>query len=94
MGWGISEVGLMVNTVAVCTSFSRFLGNDDLSSLTFFSIFFLIDAYTNDCFPKHQGEISALLNLTRVLGGFSVAYFQIPWATKHGALQTFGCEAA
>jgi hypothetical protein len=84
----------MVNTVAVCTSFSRFLGNDDLSSLTFFSFFFLIDAYTNDCFPKHQGEISALLNLTRVLGGFSVAYFQIPWATKHGALQTFGCEAA
>lgn len=26
--------------------------------------------------------------------GFSVAYFQIPWAEKHGALQTFGCEAA
>jgi len=52
------------------------------------------DAYINDCFPKHQGEISALLNLTRVLGGFSVAYFQVPWATKHGALQTFGCEAA
>jgi hypothetical protein len=26
--------------------------------------------------------------------GFSVAYFQIPWAAKHGALQTFGCEAA
>jgi len=69
MGWGISEVGIMVNTVAVY-------------------------AYTNDCFPKHQGEISALLNLTRVLGGFSVAYFQVPWATKHGALQTFGCEAA
>jgi len=50
-------------------------------------------AYVNDCFPKHQGEISALLNLARVLGGFSVAYFQVPWATKHGALQTLGCEA-
>jgi hypothetical protein len=35
-----------------------------------------------------------LLNLTRVLGGFSVAYFQVPWAIKHGALQTLGCEAA
>jgi hypothetical protein len=55
---------------------------------------FALDAYTNDCFPKHQGEISALLNLARVLGGFSVAYFQVPWAVKHGALQTFGCEAA
>ncbi|KAF7794090.1 hypothetical protein EIP86_005220 [Pleurotus ostreatoroseus] len=40
------------------------------------------------------GEISALVNLFRTLGGFAVAYFQVPWATKHGALQTFGCEAA
>ena len=55
---------------------------------------FSSDAYANDCFPKHQGEISALLNLARTLGGFSVAYFQVPWAIKHGALQTFGCEAA
>jgi len=53
-----------------------------------------LDAYTNDSFPKYQGEISALQNLARVLGGFSVAYFQVPWATKHGALQTLGCEAA
>jgi len=69
MGWGISEVAIMVNTVAVY-------------------------AYCNDCFPKRQGEISALLNLARILGGFSVAYFQVPWAEKHGALQTFGVEAA
>ncbi|KAI0345576.1 MFS general substrate transporter [Trametopsis cervina] len=51
-------------------------------------------AYLNDSFPKFQGETSALLNLARILGGFSVTYFQVPWATKHGALQTFGCEAA
>ncbi|KDQ60320.1 hypothetical protein JAAARDRAFT_174380 [Jaapia argillacea MUCL 33604] len=51
-------------------------------------------AYCNDCFPRHQGEISALINLSRTLGGFSVAYFQVPWAEKHGALQVFGCEAA
>lgn len=41
-----------------------------------------------------QGEISALVNLSRLLGGFSVSYFQVPWATKNGALQTFGVEAA
>lgn len=41
-----------------------------------------------------QGEISALVNLARTLGGFSVAYFQVPWATKHGAVQTFGVESA
>ena len=40
-----------------------------------------------------QGEISALLNLVRSLGGFVVAYFQVDWVTKHGALQAFGAEA-
>ncbi|KAG6860492.1 hypothetical protein C0995_010529 [Termitomyces sp. Mi166 len=69
MGWGISELAVMINTVAVY-------------------------AYLNDCFPKYQGEVSALINLARVLGGFAVAYFQIPWAAKNGALQTFGVEAA
>jgi len=69
MGWGLAEVAVMINTVAVY-------------------------AYCNDCFPKYKGEISALINLARTLGGFSVAFFQVPWATKHGALQTFGVEAA
>ncbi|KAH9950836.1 MFS general substrate transporter [Amylocystis lapponica] len=53
-----------------------------------------IYSYCNDCFPGSAGEVSALVNLTRTLGGFSVAYFQVPWATRHGALQTFGVEAA
>ncbi|KAG7092077.1 hypothetical protein E1B28_008456 [Marasmius oreades] len=69
MGWGIAELAVMINTVAVY-------------------------AYCNDCFPKQAGEISALINLARTLGGFSVAYFQVPWANKNGALQTFGVEAA
>ncbi|KAF4616352.1 hypothetical protein D9613_008611 [Agrocybe pediades] len=69
MGWGIAELAVMINTVAVY-------------------------AYCNDAFPKHQGEISALINLARTLGGFSVAYFQVPWALKNGAIQTFGVEAA
>ncbi|KAF9459117.1 MFS general substrate transporter [Collybia nuda] len=69
MGWGIAELAVMINTVAVY-------------------------AYCNDCFPKHQGEISGLINLARTLGGFSVAYFQVPWATKNGAIQTFGVESA
>ncbi|ESK90816.1 mfs transporter [Moniliophthora roreri MCA 2997] len=69
MGWGIAELAVMINTVAVY-------------------------AYCNDCFPKQRGEISALINLARTLGGFSVAYFQVPWAEKNGALQTFGVEAA
>ena len=53
-----------------------------------------LDSYANNCFPNHQGEISALLNLARTLGGFSVAYYQVPWATKRGPLEALGCEAA
>jgi len=53
-----------------------------------------IYAYCNDCFPRHPGEISALINLARTLGGFAIAYYQVPWANRNGALQTFGCEAA
>ncbi|KAF8591000.1 MFS general substrate transporter [Ramaria rubella] len=53
-----------------------------------------IYAYLNDCFPRHPGEVSALIHLARTLGGFSVAYFQVPWAQKNGAMQTFGCEVA
>ncbi|KAG1793709.1 MFS general substrate transporter [Suillus plorans] len=51
-------------------------------------------AYCNDCFPRRAGEVSALLNLARALGGFAVAYFQVPWATKSGGLVVFGVEAA
>ncbi|KAL5492566.1 hypothetical protein ACEPAI_4013 [Sanghuangporus weigelae] len=69
MGWGIAEVAIMINTVAVY-------------------------AYCNDSYPQYRGEISGLINLTRTLGGFSVAYFQVPWAMKNGALQTLGVEAA
>ncbi|KAF9254535.1 hypothetical protein L218DRAFT_475367 [Marasmius fiardii PR-910] len=50
-------------------------------------------AYSNDCFPRRQGEVSAVINLVRVLGGFSVAYYQVPWSEKNGAMQTLGLEA-
>ncbi|KAI7947182.1 hypothetical protein MJO28_009090 [Puccinia striiformis f. sp. tritici] len=49
--------------------------------------------YLNNSF-FFPGEISALLSQARVLGGFAVPYFQIEWASKKGALQSFGCEAA
>ncbi|KAG1793718.1 MFS general substrate transporter [Suillus plorans] len=51
-------------------------------------------AYCNDCFPRRAGEVSALLNFARSVGGFAVAYFQVPWATKSGALTVFGVETA
>jgi len=50
-------------------------------------------AYCNNCFPKRQGEVSALINLARTLGGFGVAFFQVEWAMSSGPLVVFGTEA-
>ncbi|KZO90443.1 MFS general substrate transporter [Calocera viscosa TUFC12733] len=52
--------------------------------------------YMSDAFPAYQGEVSwqVLFNLWRTFAGFAVAYFQVPWSEKSGALVVFGCEAA
>ena len=34
-------------------------------------------AYLNDAFPRHQGEVSALINLARVLGGMFKCQFSV-----------------
>ena len=48
-GWGIAEVAVMINTVAVCESL---LILAILSRLTSHS-----DAYCNDCFPRYQVRV-------------------------------------
>ncbi|KAF7310193.1 Efflux pump rdc3 [Mycena indigotica] len=53
-----------------------------------------IYAYLEDCFPAHQGEVSALFNFFRTISGFAVVYFQAAWLTRRGAMEVFGCEAA
>ncbi|CAK5277845.1 unnamed protein product, partial [Mycena citricolor] len=53
-----------------------------------------IYAYLKDCFPAHQGEVSALFNFFRTICGFAVVYFQFAWFDARGGLQVFGCEAA
>ncbi|GAA5826175.1 hypothetical protein JCM11251_007194 [Rhodosporidiobolus azoricus] len=50
-------------------------------------------AYLNNCFPSRQGEVSALINLARTLGGFAVPYYQTPWALANGPMNVFGMEA-
>jgi len=53
-----------------------------------------IYAYLQDCFPGHQGEVSALFNFFRTISGFAVVYFQASWLEANGGFQVFGCEAA
>lgn len=52
--------------------------------------------YLNNCFPTRQGETSALINWARVLGGFAVPFYQLPWseAPSGGPLKVFAMEGA
>lgn len=60
--WGIAQISVLVTTVAVCEC-------EGHMGYFRFNWFLWADAYCNDCFPHKRGEISALLNLVRVLGG-------------------------
>ncbi|KAK6532487.1 hypothetical protein TWF281_006676 [Arthrobotrys megalospora] len=53
-----------------------------------------ITAYALDSYPTASGEVSSFLNFARVLGGFSVGYFQQPWGAASGYDVSFGVQAA
>lgn len=51
-------------------------------------------AYALDCYPSASGEVSALINLGRVVSGFSVGYFQQEWGLAQGFDVSFGIQGA
>jgi hypothetical protein len=53
-----------------------------------------IIAYALDSYPTSPGEVSGLINLSRILGGFAVPYFQMSWGVADGYSVSFGVEAA
>ncbi|KAL8928415.1 MAG: hypothetical protein Q9172_000901 [Xanthocarpia lactea] len=53
-----------------------------------------ISAYLLDAYPRESGEVGAWINFSRTAGGFIVAYFQVRWVAKTGALACFGTQAA
>jgi len=52
-----------------------------------------ISAYLLDCLPDHAALTGAWLNFWRVIGGFTVIYFQIQWVHRNGPGVSFGCQA-
>lgn len=50
---------------------------------------YALDSYTNA-----PGEVSAWFNFSRIIGGFSVGYFQQNWGLKAGFDVSFGVQAA
>ena len=53
-----------------------------------------ISAYLLDVLPKHASLVAAWILQARVLGGFTVTYFQLPWVERNGPAVTFGVQAA
>lgn len=53
-----------------------------------------INIYLLNSYPEASREVGALVNLSRVTGGFIISYFQVQWVTKVGAEAAFGTQAA
>ncbi|KAK0625388.1 major facilitator superfamily domain-containing protein [Bombardia bombarda] len=75
----LSWVGLAFGWAMVCFM--------TLASMT------AISAYLLDCLPEQAALTGAWLNSWRVVGGFSVVYFQMQWVGRSGPAVSFGCQA-
>lgn len=51
-------------------------------------------AYALDAYPDAAGELSAWFNFSRIIGGFSVAYYQQAWGKRIGFDASFGIQSA
>ncbi|KAL7273525.1 hypothetical protein RUND412_003620 [Rhizina undulata] len=52
-----------------------------------------ITTYALDSYPTASGEVAGYLNFARVVGGFSIGYFQQPWGAAQGYDVSFGIQA-
>jgi hypothetical protein len=51
-----------------------------------------VSAYLLDCLPHHAALTGAWLNFGRIVGGFTVLYFQVPWVQRNGPALSFGAQ--
>jgi MFS family permease len=52
-----------------------------------------VTAYALDSYPTAPAEVGGWINFMRVIGGFSVGYFQQPWGEKVGFDVSFGTQS-
>ena len=52
-----------------------------------------ITTYALDSYPPSPGEVAGYINFARILGGFSVGYFQPPRGRVDGYEAVFGTQA-
>ena len=53
-----------------------------------------VTTYAIDSYPTAPGEVSGFINFMRVIGGFTVGYYQQPWGAAVGYDASFGTQAA
>jgi len=53
-----------------------------------------ITAFALEKYPDLATAVSAIINMWRTCGGFSVGYFQPEWIARDGAGVVFGVQAA
>jgi len=53
-----------------------------------------ITAFALEKYPDHSTVVSAIINMWRTCGGFSVGYFQPAWIARNGVGVVFGIQAA
>jgi hypothetical protein len=53
-----------------------------------------VTAYALDSYPTAPAEVGGWIQFMRVIGGFSVGYFQQPWGMRVGYDVSFGTQAA
>jgi hypothetical protein len=51
-------------------------------------------AYALALLPDYSAEVSSLFTFSRLIGGFSVGYFQLGWAVRDGFQTSFGIQSA
>ena len=53
-----------------------------------------ITAFALEKYPNQAAVVSAIINMWRTCGGFSVGYFQPSWIAKDGVAAVFATQAA
>ena len=89
-GWilmGVGKVGSTVYVYPIFLSISQGLG-------AFTDTFRAITAFALEKYPDHSTSVSAIINMWRTCGGFSVSYYQPAWIKRNGAGIVFGIQAA
>lgn len=60
---------------------------------TYTGIYRAITAFALEKYPSHSTAVSAIINMWRTTGGFSVGYFQASWIARDGVGVVFGIQA-